>query len=98
MSSMALGSDRGWKLKRAGLQWVDSKWYHSAMQQKAGRIVAAGVTKEVGIEPVQGDINNAIDEVYKKKYNNRPYLSPMISARARAATVTIIPVLLRQRD
>lgn len=70
---------------------INSKWYKSALQQKAGRIVAAGMTKEVSFEPVQGDINNAIDEAYKKKYSSSPYLSPMISNRARAATVKIIP-------
>lgn len=70
---------------------VNSRWYKSAMQQKAGRIIAAGKTKEVTFEPVQGDINNSIDEAYKKKYSSSPYLSPMISKRARAATVKIIP-------
>jgi hypothetical protein len=71
---------------------VNSRWYKSAMQQKAGRIIAAGMTKEVRFEPVSGDINNAIDEAYKKKYKSSPYLSPMVSSRARAATVKIIPV------
>lgn len=71
---------------------ISSRWYKSALKQKAGRIIAAGMAKEVRFEPVQGDINNAIDEAYKKKYNSSPYLSPMISSRARAATVKIIPV------
>src|SRR5689334_18047635 len=39
---------------------INSRWYKSAMQQKAGRIIAEGMTKEVGFEPVQGDINPAI--------------------------------------
>jgi hypothetical protein len=70
---------------------VNSRWYKSATRQKAGRIIAAGMTKEVTFEPVTGEINNVIDEAYKKKYSNSPYLSPMISDRARAATVKIIP-------
>jgi hypothetical protein len=70
---------------------VNSRWYKSALQQNAGRIIAAGMTKEVRFEPVHGDINDAIDEAYKKKYNSSPYLSPMISNRARAASVKIIP-------
>src|SRR4051812_21018316 len=70
---------------------VNSRWYKSAMQQRAGRIIAAGMTKEVTFEPIQGDINNAIDDAYKKKYSNSPYLSPMINNRARAATIKIIP-------
>lgn len=71
---------------------VNSKWYKSAMQQKAGRIIAAGITKEVRFEQVQGEINNTIDEAYQKKYSSSPYLSPMISSRARSATVKITPV------
>jgi len=71
---------------------VNSRWYKSAMQQKAGRIIAAGMTKEVRLEQVPGEINNAIDEAYQKKYSSSPYLSPMISSRARSATVKIIPV------
>ena len=71
---------------------VNSRWYKSAIQQKGGRIVAAGKTHEVRFEPVEEDINDAIDEAYRKKYNSSPYLSPMISHRARAATMRLIPV------
>jgi hypothetical protein len=61
------------------------------MKQKAGRIQAAGMIKEVAFEPVGGDVNAQIDEAYKKKYNGSPYLSPMIGSRAKAATVKIVP-------
>lgn len=70
---------------------VYSQWYNAAIIQKAGRIIAAGMTKEVSFEPVQGEISKAIDEAYKNKYGSSPYLSPMISNRARAATVKILP-------
>src|SRR5689334_23621818 len=50
---------------------VNSKWYKAALQQKAGRIIAAGMTKEVAFSPVENsDINNLIDDAYKKKYNS----------------------------
>ena len=71
---------------------VNSRWYKSALQQKAGRIIAAGMTKEVAFEPVKGDINNLIDEAYKRKYSSSPYLAHMISNRAASATVKISPV------
>jgi hypothetical protein len=71
---------------------VNSRWYKSALQEKAGRIIAAGMTKEVAFEPVQGDINNLIDEAYKRKYSSSPYLAHMISNRAASATVKISPV------
>lgn len=70
---------------------VNSRWYKSALQQKAGRIVAAGITHEVRFEPAQGNINNAVDEAYKKKYSSSPYLPPMISKAVREATMKIVP-------
>src|SRR6266705_639599 len=65
----------------------NSRWYKAAMRQKAGRITAAGITKEVTFEPVTGSINDRIDDAYRARYKGSPYLTPMISARARAATV-----------
>jgi len=61
------------------------------MQQKAGRITAAGMTKDVSFEPLDGPINDRIDDAYRAKYKGSPYLSPMIGAGARAATVKVIP-------
>ena len=69
----------------------DSRWYQAAMQQKAGRITAADMTKEVTFEPVDGLINDRIDNAYRAKYQRSPYLGPMIGARARAATVKVAP-------
>jgi hypothetical protein len=68
-----------------------SRWYRAAMKQKAGRITAAGLTKEVSFEPVEGPINDQIDEAYRTKYRSSEYLSPMIGPPARSATVKIIP-------
>ena len=68
-----------------------SSWYRAAIGQKAGRITAAGMTKEVTFEPVTGPIHDRIDEAYRTKYRNSPYLSHMIGARARAATVRLLP-------
>jgi hypothetical protein len=70
---------------------TSSRWYHAAMQQKAGRIRAAGLTKEVIFEPVTGPLNERIDDAYRKKYAGSPYLSSMIGARARGATVKVMP-------
>ncbi|HWB24905.1 MAG TPA: DUF2255 family protein [Chitinophagaceae bacterium] len=71
---------------------VNSRWYRSALSQKAGRVIAAGMTIEVLYVPVNGDINNLIDEAYKKKYSKSRYLPAMISSRARATTIKIIPI------
>lgn len=69
----------------------NSRWYQAAVQQKAGRITAAGMTKEVNFELVEGPINDLIDDAYRAKYRSSSYLSPMIGARARLATVKIVP-------
>ncbi len=73
----------------------NSRWYKSAMQQKAGRILAAGITKEVAFEPAGepngGTIHDQIDEAYRTKYRDSPYLKPMIGRDARSATVRIMP-------
>jgi hypothetical protein len=51
----------------------------------------AGMTKEVTFEPVEGPINDLIYGAYRAKYEGSAYLSPMIGAPARAATVKITP-------
>ncbi len=68
-----------------------SSWYQAAVRQKAGRITAAGMTKEVVFEPVDGTIHDRIDAAYRAKYKGSPYLNPMIGARARSATVKVTP-------
>jgi len=68
-----------------------SRWYQAALRQKAGRIIAAGMTKEVVFEPVAGAINEPIDDAYRAKYKESPYLDPMIAARPRSATIKVTP-------
>jgi hypothetical protein len=68
-----------------------SRWHQAAVQQRTGRITAARVTREVTFEPVDGKINDRIDDAYRTKYKGSPYLSPMIGASARSATVKVTP-------
>lgn len=82
-----------------GYNGQKSRWYQAAVKQKAGRILAAGVTKEVRFEPVDeagrdrvsDQVSERIDDAYREKYHGSPYLEPMIGARARSATVKIMP-------
>jgi hypothetical protein len=69
-----------------------SRWYQAALREKAGRITAAGMTKEVSFEPIEGAVNDQIDAAYRIKYNGSPYLEPMVGARARGATFRIEPL------
>lgn len=68
-----------------------SRWYQAALRQKAGRIRAAGMTKDVAFEPTEGPVNDRIDAAYRTKYATSPYLAPMIGARARSATMKVRP-------
>jgi len=64
-----------------GYNGKDSRWYKAAVRQKAGRIIAAGMSQEVTFEPVEGAINNRIDDAYRAKDHGSPYLGPMIGVR-----------------
>jgi hypothetical protein len=68
-----------------------SRWYQAAVRQRTGRIHATGMTKDVTFEPVDGPVNDRIDDAYRAKYGGSPYLSPMIGAGPRAATVKVMP-------
>ena len=60
----------------------NSRWYQAAVRQKAGRIIAAGMIKEITFQPVDGPINDPIDAAYRTKYHGSPYLDSMIGAQA----------------
>jgi hypothetical protein len=49
------------------------------------------MTKDVVFEPVDGSIIDRIDGAYRAKYAGSPYVKPMIGARARSATVRVLP-------
>jgi hypothetical protein len=74
-----------------GYNGQNSRWFQAALRQRAGQIQAADMTCDVAFEPVSGDINDRIDEAYQSKYARSPYLAPMISPRARSATIRISP-------
>jgi hypothetical protein len=69
----------------------NSRWYQAALRQKAGRITAAGMTKETSFEPVEEAVNDRIDEAYRAKYRTNSYLESMVSPKAREATVRVKP-------
>lgn len=70
-----------------------STWYQAAVRQRAGRVMVAGMTREVTFTPVPAEepIQGSIDDAYRAKYRGSPYLEPMIGLRARSATVRIVP-------
>lgn len=68
-------------------------WYRSAIAQRAGKITAAGQEHEVEFTPItDAELNTRIDAAYNTKYAGSPYLSPMVAAGPKAATVEITPL------
>jgi Uncharacterized protein conserved in bacteria (DUF2255) len=49
-----------------------SRWYKAAMQQKRGRITAAGITKDVTFEALDGTINDRIDKRVSCEVQDQP--------------------------
>jgi hypothetical protein len=69
----------------------DSSWYRAAVREAAGRITAADMTREVEFSPVEGALNDRIDDAYREKYRGSSYIDPMIGERARSATLKVVP-------
>ncbi|MEF3354961.1 DUF2255 family protein [Paenibacillus sp. GYB006] len=71
----------------------NSRWYQSAVRQKAGKIKLNGEEYKVTFQPMDTDaaLTEQIDKAYKDKYGNSMYLSPMLSKGPVSATVKILP-------
>ncbi len=59
-----------------------SRWYQSAMTQRAGRATAAGRTFDVAFTPADPALQDRIDDAYRAKYAGDSYLGSW-SASAR---------------
>jgi hypothetical protein len=68
-----------------------SKWYTAAMREKAGRIRVAGEVIDVTFAPAGGDVADAIDAAYEKKYPGSSAVPIMQAAGPKSATVRILP-------
>jgi hypothetical protein len=74
-----------------GYNGIRSRWYQAALAHPHGRIRAAGQVFEVTFAPAQAGLADRIDDAYRAKYADSPYLPAMISTRARAAGIRIRP-------
>jgi hypothetical protein len=70
---------------------TNSRWYKSAIRQRAGRITATGSTFEVDFAPADQSLTERIDAAYREKYTASSYLPPMLEPGPQAATVEILP-------
>lgn len=70
-----------------------SRWYQSAVEQKAGKIQIAGKEYDVSFQPIGDDpeLTDLINQAYREKYGNSNYLPPMLKDGPVSATVQIAP-------
>ncbi len=70
-----------------------SKWYQSAVKQRAGKIQLNGQEYAVIFGPVDGDmvLTEKINRAYQEKYAASRYLAPMLGQGPVSATVKILP-------
>ncbi len=68
-------------------------WFRSAQVRHEGRIRAGGVEKDFTfVEETDPDINEEIDSAYRTKYHrSSSYVPPMLSLKARATTIRLVP-------
>jgi hypothetical protein len=70
----------------------DGAWFRAARARGEGRIGAGGVEKDVAFADAPAEVNDAVDAAYREKYGRYPgYVEPMVSARARATTLKLVP-------
>ena len=68
-----------------------SAWFRGVQTRHEGRIQAGGVEKDVDFVEMSGDINDAIDAVYRTKYHRyaASIIDSIVSSDARAATLKL---------
>lgn len=70
----------------------NSRWYRSAIQQKAGRMHLAGGNFEISFKTVtDSQLIKQVDQAYESKYADSAYLSPMLQAGPQSSTLNIVP-------
>ena|SRR5699024_2674076 len=71
----------------------NSRWYQSDMAQGAGKIKIADEEFEVNFIDAAGssELDLKINAAYQEKYQDSPYLPPMLQAEPVSATVKILP-------
>jgi hypothetical protein len=70
----------------------ESTWYQAALAQQTGKILAVGQEfYVVFVMTTDPELERKIDQAYLKKYARSNYVAAMTGARARAATVEILP-------
>ncbi|MET7319629.1 DUF2255 family protein [Streptomyces sp. NPDC005549] len=72
----------------------DGGWFRAALRTHEGRVSAGGVEQDVRFVEADDEINTAVDDAYRHKYQRYAgsYLEPMLDPQARATTVKLVPM------
>jgi hypothetical protein len=68
-------------------------WYRSVEAQHAGHLQAAGLRRDVALEPAGSARADEIDAAYRSKYGHYPaaYVDAIIAPQARQTTLRLLP-------
>jgi len=71
---------------------ANGRWFRDAHASREGHIAAGGVARDVDLVDAPEDVNDAIDDAYRRKYGRySSYVPPMLAPQARATTLKLIP-------
>ena len=70
-----------------------SSWFRGTQDRHEGHIRSGGVDKDVRFVEAGDDIKDEIDAAYRAKYRryDARYLDPIVSRKARGATIKLVP-------
>jgi hypothetical protein len=70
-----------------------ASWFRNTQDRHEGHIRAGGVDKNVLFVEAYNDVNEEIDAAYRTKYRRYGprFVTPIVSAEARAATIKLVP-------
>lgn len=76
---------RSWRGEKGG-------WFRAAHASRAAHVSAGGVDRDVALLDADDEVNDAVDQAYRQKYNRyASYVPPMVAPQARATTLKLLP-------
>ena len=79
-----------------------SGWFRGVQARREGRILAAGVEKEVVFADAQVDaaVNDGVDAAFRRKYGHHgeEWIAMLVSSLARSTTTRLVPRSAAQGD
>jgi hypothetical protein len=68
----------------------EGAWFRGVQANHAGRIAAGGVEVDVSFDDGDHDLDDAIDDEYRRKYGRSSAVDRITSPKARATTLRIV--------